>query len=77
MPEPVGGVRIERIAPPARPSVVDEGVEFEPVWYPHKDAQSLLGERATRCVSIEAQGEALLRQKLRQWTLTGRNGNER
>jgi hypothetical protein len=73
MPEPVGGVRIERVAPPARPSVVDEGVEFESVWYPHRDAQSLLGDRSTRCVSIEAQGEALLRQKLRQWSVT-RNG---
>jgi len=45
-PEPEPGRRRLRVALPARPAVVDEGVELEAVWYPHRDAASLvLNER--------------------------------
>jgi hypothetical protein len=39
---PTGGRRAKPRALPARPSVVDEGDELEVVWYPHRDAASLL-----------------------------------
>jgi len=35
-------------AAPARRTVVDDGVEFEPVWSPGKSAPSLLGDRTQR-----------------------------
>jgi hypothetical protein len=41
---PTGGRLVTRQAPPARASIVDEGIEFEPVWFPHRDAASLLPE---------------------------------
>ena len=41
---PVGGTPRVCEALPPRPTVVDDGVEFETVWYPHRDALSLLPE---------------------------------
>lgn len=35
-------------AAPARRTVVDDGIEFEPVWSPGKSAPSLLGDRTQR-----------------------------
>lgn len=46
--KPTGGTPAPIEVPPARPSVVDEGVEFEVVWAPHRGAASLLGEFASR-----------------------------
>lgn len=40
--KPHGGGRVRKaeVLPPR--TIVDEGVEFESVWYPHRDALSLL-----------------------------------
>lgn len=53
-PSPEGGVLADTTPPPARPAVVDEGVEFEPVWFPHRNAASLLGDEAARPSTLVA-----------------------
>jgi hypothetical protein len=40
--KPAGGRMVERAALPARPVVEDDGDQLEVVWYPHRDAASLL-----------------------------------
>lgn len=42
--DPVGGVLREYQCIPDRPSIVADGVELETVWFPHRDARSLLQE---------------------------------
>lgn len=45
---------IARRAPlPHRPDVVDDGVCFAVVWYPHRDAPTLVPDSRYRNVSIE------------------------
>lgn len=40
--QPQGGKPAPRTDPGARRAVVSDGVELEPVWFPHRDAVSLL-----------------------------------
>lgn len=45
LPEPTGGTVRERETLETRPNVIaDDGTEYEVVWYPHRDAASLLDD---------------------------------
>ena len=46
--EPTGGIPVDLTPPPTRPNVIDEGVEFEIVFFPHRNAPSLLGDEVSR-----------------------------
>jgi len=50
--KPTGGRRSARRVPAQRPAIVVDGIELEPVWFPHRDAKSLIPEG-----SIEMRGD--------------------
>jgi hypothetical protein len=69
---PVGGRMVERQVLPTRPDVIaEDGTVYEVIWYPHRDAVTLLPGLIDRGVSYLQERGRFVKSQSAPWKWTG------